>query len=186
MPHDKRIIVQVANVTPDKDHAALIKAAGLLLLRRDDFHLLLVGRGTDAPAMTRAVERAGISSCCALAGLRHDVPAILAAADVFVLSSAGEVAPIAIVEAMAASLPVVVSDIRAVPEIMTDGIEGLQFPVGDAQALADALDRILSDDGAARRMAAAARVRAEAFSVSETARRFERVLRAVGTAAEEG
>ena len=188
LPHDKRIIVQVANVTPDKDHAALIEAAGLLLLprRRDDFHLLLVGRGTDAPAITGAVDRAGIGACCTLAGLRHDVPAILAAADVFVLSSRGEVAPIALMEAMASSLPVVVSDIPAVAEIVTDGREGLKFPVGDAPALARALDRMLSDDDAARRMAVAARIRAETFSVTEMARRFERVLRTIGRDAEEG
>ncbi|MFH1518137.1 MAG: glycosyltransferase family 4 protein [Pseudomonadota bacterium] len=185
LPEGKRVIVQVANVTPDKDHATLIEAAGLLLRRRDDFHLLLVGRGTDSPAMAAAVDRAGIGACCTLAGLRHDVPAILAAADVFVLSSAGEVAPIALMEAMAASLPVVVSDIPAVADIVTDGKEGLKFPIGDAQALAGAIDRILSDDGAARRMAAAARARAETFCIAETARRFERVLRAAGLAAEE-
>jgi len=186
LPDDRRIIVQVANVMPDKDHATLIEAAGELQRRRSDFHLVLVGRGTDDRNMAAAVERAGISSCCTLAGRRDDVAGILAAADVFVLSTRGEVLPMALLEALAASLPAIVSDIPALAEVMTDEVEGLKFPVGDSTALADRLDRMLSDDQAASQMASAAGIKARAFSVARMAGRFERLLRTAGRGAEQG
>jgi len=179
LPHrpGKRLLVQVANVMPDKDHATLLAAAGRLARRRDDFHLLLVGRGTDSTAMARVIERAGADGAVTSLGLRGDVPAIISAADVFVLSTHSEVFSVATLEALAAGVPVVVSDIPAFDEMFTHGREGLKVPPGDPVALADALGSLLDDAAGRRRMADAARQRAERFGLARMTDSFDRLLR---------
>ena len=95
-----------------------------------------------------------------LAGSRGDVPDLLARADVFVLASRSEGAPISILEAMAAGLPVVASDVGGVGELVVDGATGLLVPAGDPAALAAALERLLADPELRRRLGAAGRERA--------------------------
>jgi len=180
LPPGKRIIIQVANVTPDKDYATLLAAAGLMAQRRDDFHLLLVGNGTDSPAMVRRIERLGLSGVVTPVGCRCDMPAVLAAGDVFVLSTRNEVFSVATLEALAAGLPVVVSDIPAFDEVFTAGQEGLKVPPGDAAALAGAMASLLDDPKLRRRLSSGALKRAELFSLDRMAEGFDRLLRAVG------
>ena len=78
-------------------------------------------------------------------GVRRDVPAVLAATDVFCLPSVSEAASLTLMEAMAAGVPVVVTDVGGNPEIVRAGVEGLLVPRRDPQALAGALARILQD-----------------------------------------
>ena len=179
VPAGKRLIVQVANVMPDKDHRTLLRAAGVLAQRRDDFHLLLVGRGTNSPDMAQAAEQAGAAGVVTLAGYRDDVGALLRAADVFVLSTAGEVFNVATLEAMAAAVPVVVSDIAAFDEMFTAGREGLKVPPRDPSALAGAMETLLDDAGLARSLGEAARRRAGRFSRERMVESFRRLLAAV-------
>lgn len=177
-PADKRVLVHVANVMPDKDFDTLLAAAGRLAGERDDFHLLLVGRGTDSPGMERAANRAGLAGRVTLAGRRDDVPALLAAADVFVLSTRSEVFSRATLEAMAAGLPIVVSDVPGFDEVFDDGVEGLKVAPGRPEELAAALGRLLDDPAGRERLGQAAKRRAGRFSRPRMAEAFERLLRA--------
>jgi glycosyltransferase involved in cell wall biosynthesis len=177
LPPGKRIVVQVANDMPDKDFPTLLEAAGSVAHRRRDFHLLLVGRNTDSPQISRAVAEAGLSEMATLAGQRDDVPGILARADVFVLSSRRETFALAVLEAMAAGLPVVASDLAALAELLSNGKEGLLVPPGDADALAGGIERVLDDAALSRQLGEAARRRAATFSSARMAARFERLLR---------
>jgi len=179
VPAGKRLVVQVANVMPDKDYATLIAAAAKLARVRPDVHFLFVGRGTDSPTMARTVRRAGLDGALTLAGHRDDVPGILAAADAFVLSSRSESFGLAVVEAMAAGLPVVVSDLPAFRELLADGREGLKVPPGDPEALAGAIARVLDDAALRKALAAAGRRRARRFGHARMVRRFERLLQTV-------
>jgi len=209
LPAGKRIIVQVANITPDKDYATLITAAGLLRQRRDDFHLVLVGRGTDSPEICQAVRDAGLSGggdagnatdrkevpvkkesppasyesflnpAVTLAGHRDDVPGILAAADLFVLATRGEVSSIAVQESFGAGVAVIVSDIPAFDEMLTDGCEGLRVAPGDPQALADAIGRLLDDGELCAELAARARRRVRQFTQDRMAACFDRLFHCV-------
>jgi glycosyltransferase involved in cell wall biosynthesis len=177
LPSGKRIIVQVANAMPDKDFPTLLAAGAALARRRSDFHLLLVGRGTDSPDMVRAVAEAGLKDVATLAGPRDDVAGILARADVFVLSSDRETFGLAVLEAMAAAAPVVATDLPALAELISQGEDGLLVPPADPAALAGALELMLDDKPLAHRLRQAARRRAAAFSSARMAGRFERLLR---------
>jgi len=129
--------------------------------------------------MARTVRRAGLDGALTLAGHRDDVPGILAAADAFVLSSRSESFGLAVVEAMAAGLPVVVSDLPAFRELLADGREGLKVPPGDPEALAGAIARVLDDAALRKALAAAGRRRARRFGHARMVRRFERLLQTV-------
>src|SRR5256885_11088321 len=93
-------------------------------------------------------------------GNRGDVPDLLGSADVFVLSSRSEAFPVSILEAMAAGLPVVATNVGGVAKSVVDGETGLLVPPGDSGALAAALDRLLTDDALRLRLGAAGRERA--------------------------
>jgi glycosyltransferase involved in cell wall biosynthesis len=98
---------------------------------------------------------------------------ILQVVDVFVLTSVSEAASITLLEAMAASRPVVVTAVGGNPEIVRDGVDGLLAPRGDQAAIAAALLRILSDDDLARTLGAsgAARVR-DHYLLDDTVKRY--------------
>ena len=163
-PPGQKILIQVANFMPDKDFQTLLRAAAMLAKRRDNFHLVLVGRGTDGPAAMRAIASAGAADVVTPLGRRDDVPNLLAAADVFVLSTHSEVFSVATLEAMAAGKPVITSDIPAFEEMFTPPSEGIRTPAGDAEALAGAIGRVLDDPALARSLGAAAGRRVEQFT----------------------
>jgi len=176
----EKTIIQIANVMPDKDFDTLIAAAGLLRDRRDGFRIVLVGRGTDSPEIASKIEAAGLGETIIPAGRRDDVPGLLATADAVVLSTKGEVSSIAVLEAFASGKPVVVSDIPAFDEMLTDGVEGLRACAGDPAALADAIERILDDEALAANLTANARKRLDQYGLSTMAQRFDRLLRTIG------
>jgi|GEM_PF-1577854 len=175
-----KTIVQVANVMPDKDFATLLAAVGLLKRKRDDFQLVLVGRGTDSPEMIAQVEAGGLEGAVICAGHRDDIPGVLAAADLFVLSTRGEVSSIATLEAFAAGAGAVVSDIPAFDEMLSDGIEGLRAAPGDPAALAGAIETLLDDPSLVSKVTCTARRRLERYELSTMVRRFDRLLQAIG------
>ncbi len=164
---------------PDKDFATLLAAAGVLRRERDDFRIVLVGRGTDSPETIASIDEADLTGTVIPAGHRDDIPGVLAAADMFVLSTRGEVSSIATLEAFAAGVPAVVSDIPAFDEILTDGQEGLRAAANDPAALADAINTLLNDPSLAATLTANARKRLDQYELSTMVQRFDRLLRAI-------
>jgi glycosyltransferase involved in cell wall biosynthesis len=179
VPPGRRLFVQVANLMPDKDPATLLAAAGELARRRDDVHFLLVGRGMTPKRLGKAVAEAGAAGVVSLLGERADVPGLLRAADGFVLATRSEVFNVATLEAMAAGLPVVVSDAPGFGEMFAAGREGLRVPPGDPAALAAAIGRLLDEDGLADRLGRAAAARAARFSLDRMSGNFRRLLAAL-------
>src|SRR5262249_32468661 len=103
-----------------------------------------VGDGPEEQAIRQRVADLGLSERVSLLGVRRDVPQLLAAADVFVLASEREGLPIAALEAMAAGKPVVATAVGDLPRLVQDGRTGRIVPPGHANALADALQEVLS------------------------------------------
>jgi len=185
------VLVGVGNLNPQKGHEHLVRAAALARRARPEIKVLVVG--ASHPTHRRYEERLRrltgelgleVGRDVVFAGALSDVRPALAAADVFVLASVprSEGAPTAIGEAMMMELPVVATDVGAVHEMVDDGRTGFVVPPLDAQALADAVLRILGDDDPRASFGRRGRARAiERFSAEECARvhleAYEYVLR---------
>jgi glycosyltransferase involved in cell wall biosynthesis len=151
-------IVAVGRLAWPKDPLTLVR--GLARVREYEWRALIVGEGPERSSVERDIRELRIGDAVELAGPRDDVAKLLAGADMFVLASRSEGGPISILEAMAAGLPVVASDVGGVRELVADGVTGLLVPAADPDALGAALERLLADRELRRRLGAAGRERA--------------------------
>lgn len=142
--------------------AVLLEAFSRLRDRVSDAELIVVGDGEQRPALEAQAKRLGVAGAIRFEGARpHDaMPAYYRSADVFCLPSLYEGFPLAILEAMAAGLPVVATAVAGVPEAVADGVTGRVVPAEDAGALAEALAGLAADPVTARAMGEAGRARA--------------------------
>jgi glycosyltransferase involved in cell wall biosynthesis len=152
-------LVTVGRLQVPKDASTLVRA--LAELPRSAFEAVIVGDGPDRAAVESEVRRLDVESVVQLAGERNDVPELLAASHVFVLSSLSEGLPLSILEAMAAGLPVVATNVGGVSELVLDGETGFLVPPGDPRSLAGAIERLLDDSALRARLGAAGRIRVE-------------------------
>src|SRR5439155_6694886 len=177
-----RLAVSVGNLYPVKGHQHLIDALALVADRFPTLHLAICGRGELERALASRARDHGLGGRVHLLGLRSDIAAILAAADIFVLPSLSEGLPLALIEAMFAGCPIVASDVGEVGVALARGEAGVLIEPGNPAALAEAVDRLLSDPKQARLLSerAARRARAE-YDASQMVDRYvgayERALR---------
>lgn len=171
-PGEAPLALAVGNLYPVKDHATLLRAA----LLRPGLHVAIAGRGAEEENLRALATELGIAARVHLLGLRDDVPRWLAGADVFVQPSRSEGLPLAVLEAMAAALPVVATRVGGMHEAVVDGETGALVPPGEPMELARALAVVLDDPalGASRGAAGHARVR-RLFSAPAMAAGYERV-----------
>lgn len=155
-------LLTVARLAPQKDPATLIEVVRRLVARGVDVRLEVAGDGPERAAMERAAREAGLGERVTLLGAvgRDALPARFAAADAFLLTSRWEGFPRVLMEAAAAALPVVTTDVGGAEEMVEDGVSGYVCPVGDADALAAGVARLADDRALARRMGDAGRDRA--------------------------
>lgn len=171
-PED-HLLVSVGNLYPVKGHRHLIEALAILVKRHPTLHLAIAGRGETAEALSTDARDHGLAKRVHLLGLRADIAAILASADVFVLPSLSEGLPLALLEAMFAGCPIVASDVGEVSVALAHGEAGVLVEAGNPGALAAALDRLLSDPKWARNLGERAARRAAAeYDVSQMVRRY--------------
>jgi glycosyltransferase involved in cell wall biosynthesis len=123
-------------------------------------HLLIVGHGELRHDLERHIDALGLWEQVHVLGVRSDVPRLLNAADVFVLSSDWEGSPLSVMEAMAAGTPVVSTAVGGVPELIEEGESGLLVPPGDARALDGAMQYLLDNPDVRTSMGAASAKRA--------------------------
>ena len=178
---DARVVGSVGNFTAKKDQATLVRAVAELRGagpgRGGDPVLVLVGLGPLEDELRALARRLGIAERVVFAGSRDDVFALLPALDVFALSSRFEGLPIALLEAMASGVAPVATRVGGIPEVITDGRDGVLVDPGDPGALAAALTRVLADDDERARIAACARSRAGDFDLVHAVRRAEAIYR---------
>ena len=158
----RRNIVVVANLRPEKGHDVLIDAAVHVLRRFPDARFEVVGDGPELGTLMALVSARALTRSFSFLGHRNDVAARLGRADIFVLPSRSEAFPNAVLEAMAAGLPIVATGVGGIPELIVDGINGLLVPAGDSEALAERLCRLMADEPLAACLGTAARAKAEA------------------------
>jgi glycosyltransferase involved in cell wall biosynthesis len=135
-------------LVPEKGVDVLLRA----LARLPDVHAMIIGAGPEEHALRLLAEELGIQERVALLGWRDDAVRLVATSAVFVLPSRTEASPVAVLEAMAASIPVVATDVGSVSELVIDGETGLLVQPDDADALAAAIRRLLDDEQLRRRL----------------------------------
>jgi glycosyltransferase involved in cell wall biosynthesis len=171
IPSDALIFICVAKLYEQKGHAVLIEAFETLSRSVASAHLALVGDGPLAAELREQVRDAGLVERVHLLGERRDVPRLLAASDVFVLPSLWEGLPVALLEAMAARLPVVASRVSGTEEVLhASGEYGLLVDPADVEGLGEAMMTLATDAQMRARLGSAARQRVEsAYSVEAQA-----------------
>jgi glycosyltransferase involved in cell wall biosynthesis len=157
-----RRIALVANLRPGKGHDTLIDAAPAVLRQVPDATFELIGDGPERAALEQRVRNRGVAHAFTFAGHVEDVPGRLSQADLFTLPSDSEAFPNAVLEAMAAGLPVVATDVGGIREVVEDERTGLLVPPRDPAALADRLCHLLTDRAHAHSLASAGRALVEA------------------------
>ena len=152
-----RVVTTVANLRPGKGHDVLLKAARLVVDRGRDVRFDIVGNGPLRAELEALASTLGVASHVRFLGHCPDIASALRNTDVFAFPSAMEASPNAVLEAMAAGLPVVATAAGGIPEVVGHEHNGLLVPAGDEQALASAILRLLEDRRLAESLGASAR-----------------------------
>jgi glycosyltransferase involved in cell wall biosynthesis len=158
-----------------KDYASLLGA----FARQSDAVLLIAGEGPEGDRLRCQARELAVDARVRFLGAREDLPALMNAADGFVLSSVVEGLPMVLLEAAASGVPAVATDAGGVRECVADGETGFVVPRSDGDALAAAMSRLASlPAGTRARMGEAARARAlERFDMDTVAAQWERAYR---------
>jgi len=157
IPPDAAVLGCVGRLVELKNHRLLLACLPRLATAHPGLRLLLVGDGPMEAALRDEARALDIADRVVFAGACDDVPALLPALDVFVLPSLTEGLSIALLEACAAGLAVVASEVGGNPEIVRDGVSGRLFASGDGATLCALLDGLLGDAAQRARLGAAAR-----------------------------
>jgi glycosyltransferase involved in cell wall biosynthesis len=161
---DGRTAVMVATLERHKDHATALRAAGLVRKSEPAFRLLLAGDGSLRAELEEQAVQLGLEGTVDFLGARTDVPELLGRADLFVFSTTSDEGwGTVLLEAMAAGLPVIASDVPACREVLAAGKYGTLVPPSDPEALAGAILSVLRNGVPPERIAEA-RAYAEEFT----------------------
>jgi glycosyltransferase involved in cell wall biosynthesis len=174
---DDCLVVTVANYRRHKDYSTLLAAACRVRGFGAPVRFAAVGQGPLESEVMAEHARSGLGNAFSLLGYRPDVLDVLAAADLFVLSSRQEGLPVALMEALALGLPVVATNVGGISEAVTDGVEGRLVPGERPDELADAIVGLVRDPDERSRMAEAATRRSTQFDVGRVVRRYESCYR---------
>ncbi|WP_075292059.1 glycosyltransferase family 4 protein [Pararhizobium arenae] len=183
------VVATVARLVWFKGLHDLLDAAGIVSRQVPEVRFLIVGSGPQHDELRAKCLTDGISKNVIFAGERRDIPDILSSADVFALTSVSEGLPISILEAMAAGLPVVATDVGGVSEIVDDGKTGFLVPSRSPSDVADRILRLLASPDDRQTFGAAGKRRVvRAFSpehmIAQTAHLYDRLLTAKATGRE--
>jgi len=181
-PGSRRIIF-VGRLARQKRPDLAVEVARLVRADHPDAELWLVGEGPERGELERLVDTAGIDGAVRLLGARPDLPELLRDSACLLLPSDYESCPYAVLEAMAAGVPVVATEVGGVPELLDDGVEGLLVPPRRPDMAAAAVSRILANPDLARALGDAGRARArERYSlgrmVADTVAVYDELLTA--------
>lgn len=154
---ERFVVGWVGRMTGVKRTDDVLESLRLLRERGVDAVLLMVGDGPDREHVEERASRLGIVRHCLFLGYQEDVSGWYRAFDAMILPSANEGTPVVVIEALAASCPVVATSVGGVPDVVREGVDGFLVPAGDTEALAERLARLAQDPELRARMGAAGR-----------------------------
>lgn len=151
LPSDQtKLVGIVGRMVPVKDHATFVASAEIIAKRRPDVQFVFIGGGELEDTVRADLRSRGLEPRSHLLGWQRDLARFYADLDVVALSSVNEGTPVALIEAMACGVPVVSTAVGGVPDLLGQGTRGELVPTGNAQALADAIERSLTPEARAR------------------------------------
>jgi glycosyltransferase involved in cell wall biosynthesis len=151
------VITTVGRLTAIKNHALLLNAAQHLIAAHPEILVLIAGDGEQRAQLERQAANLGIADRVRFLGWRRDLDTVYGASDIFVLTSRNEGTPVALIEAMAAGVPGVSTNVGGVSDVIADPGVGVLVPSDDAAALAAGVETLLPDAASRRAMGTRAR-----------------------------
>ena len=179
VPAGAPLIGMIACLKPQKAPLDFVALAAEVARARPEARFVLAGDGELRPDVERAVAAAGLGARFALLGWRRDVPALLGALDVLVLTSLWEGLPRVCPQAMAAGKPIVASAVDGTPEAVVDGRNGFLFEAGDVRRASESVLRLVREPGLAARLGAAGRAAVAEFDEGLMVAEQERIYAAL-------
>jgi len=137
------VMITVGELNANKNHSQVLRA--LSKLRRTHFHYLIVGTGEYELKLKKTVKQLSLQDNVSFLGFRKDIPELLSASDIFILTSRREGLPKAILEAMAAGLPIIATDVRGNRDLVKHGENGLIIPLDDVERTAEAIMKLIAE-----------------------------------------
>jgi glycosyltransferase involved in cell wall biosynthesis len=165
IPDNAPLVTMISCLKPQKAPVDFVKAASIVREEIPEVHFLQVGDGCLRPAVEHAVKDSGLSSCFHLAGWRRDIPELIHATDIVVLTSLWEGLPRAVLQAMAAGVPVIATAVDGTPEAVKDGVNGFTVAPHDVRALAEKVMFLLENPVQAHEMGKQGSVLAAEFDI---------------------
>lgn len=176
-----KLLLAMGRLHPVKGFNSLLRAFARLSRKHGDWHLLILGEGSERARLQQLIATLGLEGRATLYGHVSDPFPILRRAALFALSSSREGFPMALCEAMACGVPAVSFDCPSGPNyIIRNGYDGLLVPPGDEQALSRSIERLMIDDDERRRLGARARDVVDRFSVEAVLGMWSRMFRRLG------
>ena len=174
---EDQVLCCIAGFRPEKMHSVLLDAMARVRSGGRNCHLLLAGTGTTEKAARDQVRALNLEGCVRFLGSLADVRSVLAASDCKILPSSAETFSMAMLEAMAMQVPVIMTSIGGAEEAIDDGVTGMLLRPGNATDLADKIELMLSDASQCKQMGELARqVVIERFSVEKMVAKSARHL----------
>jgi len=177
-PEGEKIVIHISNFRPVKRVDDVVRAFARAS-RRVPARLVLVGDGPTRGLAQQVAEEEGVAARVTFLGKQSSVAELLACADVLLLPSESEAFGLVALEAMACGVPVVATAVGGIPELVPDGEAGFLVPLGDVDAMADAVVALLTDPARWKAASAAAREVATRFSADRIVPRYEALYRRV-------
>ncbi len=171
------LAVTVANLRSEKGYDVLLEAAYQTARRQLPLCFAAAGQGDQGELLAEQHRTLALGNRFRFLGHRLDALALLTAADIVVLPSHQEGLPVVLMEAVSVGATIVATSVGGVPQVITDGVDGLLVPPGDPGALADALERLVGDPDLRRRLGAAAAAQRARFDVARASREIEDLYR---------
>jgi glycosyltransferase involved in cell wall biosynthesis len=179
--HNKKRLVAMGRLIHVKGFDRLLLAFAKLAQKHADWQLVILGEGEQRSDLEQLITRLGLAESVQLCGFVSNPFAMLNTSELFVMSSRSEGFPYALLEAMSCGLPCVAMDCGSGPrEIIRDGIDGILVPDGNIEALAVAMDRMMSDAGERRRLAQRAKEVRERFGSEKVTALWEALFDKLG------
>ncbi len=167
------VIITVGELNANKNHIQALKA--LSKLTKTNFHYLIVGNGESEQKLKKAVNELMLQDKVSFLGFRRDVLELLAASDVFILTSRREGLPKALMEAMAVGLPIIATDVRGNRDLVKSGENGYLVPLDDAEQTAIAIERLIDSEDLRRSMGEKSKELVKQYDLQNILKEMEKI-----------